>query len=117
MPACCSVGPCSRLPKWRERHAEDLNVLEQAFLEASVALQHQEEAQERQRLADEQAHLRALADAQRQRAEEHASAAKRLRGVVAVLCCVALVAVIAWQRANTARQGRPRDAASQYRPR
>ena len=79
-----------------------LNVLEQAFLDASVALQHQEAAQERQRLADEQTHLRALADAQRQRAEEHASAAKRLRGVVAVLCCVALVAVIAWQRANTA---------------
>jgi hypothetical protein len=95
--------------EWHERHAEDLNVLEQAFLEASVALKHQEEAQERQRLADEQAHLRALADAQRQRAEEHASAAKRLRGLVAVLCCVALVAGGAWlvarnrgQRANTA---------------
>jgi hypothetical protein len=66
--------------KWRERHAEDLNVLEQAFLDASVALQHQEEAQERQRLADEQAHLRALAHEQTRRAEEQASATKRLRG-------------------------------------
>jgi hypothetical protein len=95
--------------EWRERHADDLNVLEQAFLDASVELQHQEEAQERQRVADEQAHLRALADAQRQRAEEQASAAKRLRGVVVVLCCVALAAVGAWlvarnqqQRANIA---------------
>jgi hypothetical protein len=95
--------------EWRERHTDDLNMLEQAFLDASVALKHQEEAQERQRLADEQAQLRALADAQRQRAEEQTSAAKRLRVVVAVLCCVALVAVVAWrmalqqrQRANTA---------------
>jgi hypothetical protein len=95
--------------EWRERHADDLNMLEQAFLDASVALKHQEEAQERQRLADEQAQLRALADEQTRRAEEQASAAKRLRGVVAVLCCVALAAVGAWlvarnqrQRANTA---------------
>ena len=95
--------------EWRERHAEDLNALEQAFLDTSVALQHQEEAQERQRLADEQAHLRALAEEQTRRAEEQASAAKRLRGVVVVLCCVALAAIGAWlvarnqwQRANTA---------------
>jgi Novel STAND NTPase 1/TIR domain len=96
--------------EWRKTHEADLNRLERDFLEASVALQHQEEAQERQRLADEQPHLRALAEAQARR-EEQASAAKRSRRLARLAFCVALAAVAAgllagfqWQRVEQETQ-------------
>src|SRR5262249_3596199 len=73
---------------------------EQEFLDASVALRRKEEANERQRLIDEQAQLHALANAERQRAEVQASAAKRLRRVVVLLFCVALAAGGAWLMAQ-----------------
>jgi WD40 repeat protein/DNA-binding SARP family transcriptional activator len=72
--------------EWAEAHTEDLNMLEQAFLEASQAEQQAQQAAELSRQRRELAAAQALAEAQRQRAEaeqrhaqEQAQAASRLR--------------------------------------
>jgi hypothetical protein len=91
--------------EWRETHDADLNRPERDFLDASVALRNQEEADARQQQVREQEQLRALAAAEARRAEEQTSAAKRLRRLARLAVCVALAAVGAglfawtqWQR-------------------
>jgi hypothetical protein len=91
---------------WYLEHADDVNPLERVFLEASIALQEEEEvAKERQRQR-ELAQAQALAETERQRAEEQARATTRLRrGAVALTVCfvlAVLAAVGAWRQQQRA---------------
>ena len=97
--------------EWRETHDADLNLLERDFLDASVALRNQEEAEALQQQLREQEHLRVLAAAEARRAEEQTSAAKRSRRLARLAFCVALAAVAAglfagfqWRRAEQGTQ-------------
>lgn len=83
---------------------EDLNALEQLFIDASAKAAHQEEAEKeavRQRELDQ---ARALAEAERERAEESNRAAKRLARLAAAMLVIFLLAVVAafWAARNGA---------------
>lgn len=82
----------------------DLNVLEQAFIDASATAVHREQAEKeavRQRELDQ---ARALAEAERERAEESSRSAKRLARLAVALLVVFLLAMVAafWAARNGA---------------
>ncbi|MCO6451478.1 MAG: PQQ-binding-like beta-propeller repeat protein [Caldilineales bacterium] len=97
--------------EWAAAHPDDLNALEQAFLDASQALA---EKKAREREAQRQRELesaRQLAEAERVRAEEQARANGRLRQRAALLAVALVIGLILGaaalafaQRANQAEQ-------------
>ena len=96
--------------EWAEAHASELNPLEREFLTAS---QDAVRADAAEREARRQAQLRTAqraAEAERQRAEQEARSARRLRIGAALLAGLSVVAVIlatvAFEARSTARQER-----------
>ena len=83
---------------------EDLNVLEQAFIDASSAAVHKEEMEKEAIRQRELEQARALAEAERERAQESARSASRLARLAVALMVVFLLAVVAafWAARNGA---------------
>jgi len=94
--------------EWADAHADDLNVLERAFLEASLAERQAQQEAEAARQRRELEAAQTLAEAQRQRAEtekrraeEQAQAASKLRQravslALALGASIALLLVAVW---------------------
>lgn len=106
--------------EWAAANAGVLNELEQAFLDASTELEQREEIErEEQRQRELEAAQRA-AEAERRRAEDQASSARRLRrravvlGVTGVLALVAAVAAVflGFQAQASATRAQARELAS-----
>jgi WD40 repeat protein/class 3 adenylate cyclase len=97
--------------EWAVGHADELNPLERAFLDASQEMaRREEEEREAQRLRELEA-ARKVAEAERNRAEEQARATRRFRRLAAVLAVVFLLAAAAavfalWQQQQAQQQAR-----------
>ena len=84
----------SRAREWAALHPNALNANEQAFLDASIDLEHQEQAE---RAAQQQRELEAaqkLAETERARAEDQTQSATRLRTRNRIITTVGSIAVI-----------------------
>jgi WD40 repeat protein/RecA/RadA recombinase len=83
---------------------EDLNALEQAFIDASSTAVHKEQAEKDAVRQRELEQARALAEAERERAEESAQSAKRLARLAVALLIVFVLAMVAafWAARNGA---------------
>ena len=97
--------------EWAEMHGEEMNVLERAFLQASLA---QAEKREREREAQRQRELetaQTMVEVERERAAEQTRSAKRLRRGALVLAAAALIAVLLAVFAFNAQSTAQREAA------
>ncbi len=93
--------------EWADAHADDLNVPERAFLDASLAERQKREDEEAARQRRELETARKLAETEKRRAEEQTRAAGQLRqramglaGALVIAAILAIVAFIASQRAT-----------------
>lgn len=79
--------------EWADAHADDLNPLERAFLDASQALAQQEEAEREAQRRQQLEAAQKLAESESRRAEEQARSARQLRQRARYLTGAFIVAV------------------------